>query len=197
MYQGLPDGPSAILFPFMRAALALLGFLVLASEARAVARISDLRTVLDGEQVLASFTLSGGIDGRLARRIDSGLPTSITYEIELHKDRKRWYDNRLDRSTLEVMAVHDAVARTYNVHFRLDGELIESRTVRDREALVAAMTRVERAPVFTLGSGTPRGRLLIKVRAELGSRTILSFIPVSILTDWKASNKFRYPGRSF
>lgn len=183
----------------MRAALALLGFLVLGAEARAVAadaRIADLRAVLDGEQVLASFTLTGGIDGRLARRIDSGLPTSILYEVELHKDRKRWYDNRLDRSTLEVMAVHDAVARTYNVHFRLDGELIESRTVRDRADLVAAMTRVERAPVFTLGSGTPRGRLLIKVRAELGSRTVLSFIPVAIHTDWKDSNKFRYPGRS-
>lgn len=179
----------------MRTTLALLGLLVLASGARAETEISGPRAVLDGDRVLASFHLTGGLDGRLAKRIDSGLPTSIVYEVELHKDRKRWYDNRLDRSTLEVMAVHDAVARTYSVHFRLDGELIESRTVRDREALEAAMTRIDGVPVFTLGAQTPRGRLLVKVRAVLGSRTILSFIPVAIHTEWRDSNKFRYPGR--
>jgi Domain of unknown function (DUF4390) len=179
----------------MKAVLAFLGLLVLASQARAEAEINGLRAVLDGDRVVASFTLTGGLDGRLSQRIDSGLPTSIVYEVELHKDRKRWYDNRLDRSTLEVMAVHDAVARTYSVHLKLDGELIESRTVRDREALVAAMTRIDGVPVFTLGERTPRGRLLIKVRAELGSRTILSFIPAAIHTEWKDSNKFRYPGR--
>lgn len=179
----------------MRVALALLGFLVLAFEARAEAKITDLRAALDGDRVLATFTLAGGLDGRLSERIDSGLPTSILYEIELHKDRKRWYDNRLDRATLEAMAVHDAVARTYTVHLKLDGELIESLTVRDRADLEAAMTRIDGVPVFTLGDGSPRGRLLIKVRAELGSRTILGFIPAAVHTEWKDSNKFRRPGR--
>lgn len=179
----------------MRVVLALLGLLVLASEARAEAKITDLRAALDGERVLASFTLAGGLDRRLSQRIDSGLPTPILYEIELHKDRKRWYDNRLDRATLEAMAVYDAVARTYTVHLKLDGELIESRTVRDRADLEAAMTRIDGVPVFTLGDRSPRGRLLIKVRAELGSRTILSFIPAAIHTEWRDSNKFRRPGR--
>jgi len=179
----------------MRALPAFLGLLLLASQARADAKISDLRAALDGERVLASFALEGGLDRRLSQRIDSGLPTTILYEIELHKDRKRWYDNRLDRATLEAVAVHDAVARTYTVHLKLDGELIESRTVRDREALDAAMTRIDGVPVFTLGEGIPRGRLLIKVRAELGSRTILSFIPAAIRTEWRDSNKFRYAGK--
>jgi Domain of unknown function (DUF4390) len=179
----------------MRTALALLGFLVLASQARAEPEIKDLRASLDGERVLATFTLTGALDGRLSQRIDSGLPTSILYEIELHKDRKRWYDNRLDRATLEAVAVHDAVARTYTVHLKLDGELIESRTVRDRADLAAAMTRIDGVPVFTLDDRSPRGRLLIKVRAELGSLTILGFIPAAIHTEWRDSNKFRHPGR--
>jgi hypothetical protein len=179
----------------MRATLVFLGLLMLASQARADAAVHGLEAELDGDRVLASFVLTGAFDGRLAQRLDSGLPTSIVYEIELHKDRKRWYDNRLDRATLEVVAVHDAVARTYNVHVKLDDELVESRTVRDREAVETAMTRIERLPVFTLDpQETPRGRLIVKVRAELGSRTLLSFIPVAIHTDWKDSNKFRYRG---
>jgi hypothetical protein len=37
------------------------------------------------------------------------------------------------------------------------------------------------------------GRLVVKVAAEMGSRTILSFIPVTINTDWRESPKFRAP----
>lgn len=172
---------------------ALLGLLLLAPQARAEARISDLQVALDGNRVLLNLTLAGAFDRRFSRRVDSGLPTSILYEVELHKDRKHWYDNRLDEATLEVLAVHDAVARTYTVHYKLDGELIESRTVRDREGLQAAMTRIERVPVFTLDRASRR-RLLVKARAGLGSRTLLSFIPVAIQTDWRDSNKFRYRG---
>jgi len=173
-----------------KAGFVLLGLLLLASGARADARISSLDVAVDGNRVLASFTLSRAFDRRLSRRIDSGLPTSIFYEVELHKDRKHWLDDHLDSSTLEIAVMHDAVARTYTVHFRLNDALIESRTVRDREALEAAMTRIERLPVFTLGPEA-RGRLLVKVRAELGSRTLLSLIPVAIHTDWKESRKFR------
>ena len=175
----------------MRTPFALLGLLFLASQSPDAA-VHGLQTAMDGNRVLASFVLTDAFDGRLARRIDSGLPTSIIYEIELHKDRKRWYDNRIDRTTLEVVTVHDAVARTYNVHFKLDGKLVESRTVRERREVEEAMTRIERMPVFTLGEETPEGRLIVKVRAILGSRTILSFIPMSIHTEWKDSNKFRY-----
>ena len=97
----------------MRTPFALLGLLFLASQSPDAA-VHGLQTAMDGNRVLASFVLTDAFDGRLARRIDSGLPTSIVYEIELHKDRKRWYDNRIDRTTLEVVAVHDAVARTWS-----------------------------------------------------------------------------------
>ncbi len=176
----------------MRTVLTLLGLLLFAAPARPGPAIHGLQAALDGNRVVASFALTDAFDGKLSRRIDSGLPTPIVYEIELHKDRKRWYDNRIDGTTLEVVAVHDAVARSYSVHFKLHGELVESRTVRDREALAAAMTRIEGMPVFTLGDDTPSGRLIVKVRARLGSRTLLSFIPASIDTDWKDSNKFRF-----
>jgi hypothetical protein len=179
----------------MRAIFALLCLVLLARPAGADARITDLQVSLDGNRVLASLRLVDAFDRRLAERLDSGLPTSILYQFELHSDRKRWYDNRLDAATLEVVAMYDAVSRTYTVHSRLDGELIESRAVRDRKALEAAMTQIERAPIFTLGRPRGRRRLLIKARAELGSRLLLSFIPVTITTDWADSSKFRVPAR--
>ena len=179
----------------MKPALALLFLLLTASGARAEqARISDIKVSLDGDRVLAAFTLSDAFDRRLSQRLDSGLPTPILYRLELHRDRKRWYDRRLAASTLEVVAVYDAVARTYAIHYKLDDKLIDSRTVRDRQEAQEAMTRIGPLPVFDLSRFPRRGRLLIKVQAELGSRNLLSFIPMTIATDWKDSPKFRSPG---
>jgi len=180
----------------MKAILALLGLLFLASQVSAEPRISEIKIDLDGDRVLAGFTLRDAFDRRLAERIESGLPTTIVYSFELHRDRKRWFDHRLKEAALEITAMHDAVTRAYTVHYKLDGELVESRTVRDRKALEEAMTQITELPVFTL-EGLPHAwRLLIKVQAELGSRTILSFIPVSIATEWKESRKFRAPAPS-
>jgi len=177
----------------MRATAALLFLLFVASEARAEARISNLQVAVDGAQVEATVALEGAFDRRLAERLESGLPTSILYRFELHKDRKRWYDRRLREATLEAVAMYDAVERQYNVHYKLDGKLVESKTVHDRAALEQAMTHIGDMPIFSL-EGLPRGwRLVVKVRAELGSRTILAIIPSTIATDWADSKKFRSP----
>ena len=181
----------------MRSALVVLWLLAFAASAtNGDPRIEGLRVSLEGDRVLASFTLQDAFDHRLSSRLESGLPTSILYRIELHRDRKRWYDRRLEENTLEVVAAYDAVARTYTVHYKLDDELIESRTVRERQEVQDAMTHLGPLPVFSLERVRERGRILVKVQAELGSRTFLSFIPVTVATDWADSNKLRVPGGS-
>lgn len=178
------------------ATLALAGLLLLVPQARAEGpRISPIQVTVDGDRLLAAFALRDGFDERLRKRIESGLPTSILYVIELQRDRKRWADLRLQENTLEVTAMYDADARAYNVHFKLDGKLVESRTVHGLQAAEEAMTLIGPLPVFRL-TGVPHDwRLLLRVRAETGSRTILTFIPATIGTDWKSSPKFRIPDR--
>ncbi len=178
----------------MRATLALLCLLCFASQARgAEAKISDFQIALDGTQVLASLNLVNAFDHRFLARVESGLPTVIVYRFELDQNRHNWWDPRLKANSLEVEALYDAVARVYAIYFRLDGKLIESRNVHDRKALEAAMTHIERLPVFSLVDVHNRNRLLLRTRAELGSRNILSFVPVMITTEWVESAKFRSP----
>ncbi len=166
---------------------------LLGSLARAQGQIRVLRATVEGDQVLVSFRLDGGIDRSLLERIDTGLPTQIVYELELARDRKRWYDQGLERNTLEITAMYDAVARETNLHFRLGGELIESKTVRDRPALLDALRKIERVPVFRTRGLTPGVRYLVLARAILGSRMVLAIIPTDVRTDWAESNKFRPP----
>lgn len=156
-------------------------------------QIHGLQVRLDGRRVMVDFVLTDAFDDDLIERVSSGLPTSIVYELELMRDRKRWFDRPLDSSTIQVVAMFDALAREYLVNYKLDGKLVESRMARDLDELRTAMTEFDELPAFTLEPQTRRSRLLVKVRALLGSKTLFSFIPTRVNTEWRESRKFRPP----
>jgi hypothetical protein len=173
-----------------RSVVALLALLLLRTVAARAAELRELTpTVADG-QVQVSFTLAGAFDGALMERIQSGLPTTFVYEFELLRDRRHWWDAEVASATLEVVAMYNAVSQEYLVNFKRDGKLVESRLARSQGDLEAAMTRFERLPLFPLADLDDE-RLLVKGRCELGSHTVLSFIPVHDNTEWAVTRKFR------
>lgn len=171
-------------------ALLLAGALA-APAAAAEPRIRDFSIVVDGSQILASFDLADGLDRELLERIESGLPTSLVYELELLRDRKRWWDDGVDSKRLEVIAMFNAVTREYLVNTKLDGRLIDSRTLRDPGDLARAMTRFTALPIFVVDPSDDRRRILVRARVVLGTNHWLGFIPTLKTTDWVESNKLR------
>ncbi len=168
--------------------------LLAAPAAAAEPRIRDLSAVPVGGQVTTSFRLEGGFTPELVARIESGLPTGFAYELVLARDRKRWWDDALVRSRLEVIAMFNAVTREYLVNTKVGGRLVDSRTLRDLAELETAMTNFAALPVFPVplvGAGT---RLLVRARVELGTGQLLGFIPFLRTTRWADSNKFRVVG---
>jgi hypothetical protein len=176
----------------MRVVPAILVAGVLAAPAAAAEpSIHDLSIVADGVQILVSFALGEGFTPELLERIESGLPTSLVYKIEFKRDRKRWWDDGLESARLEVVTMFNAITREFLVNTKLEGRLIDSRTLRDPGDLERAMTRFTALPVFTLEEPSPRERYLVRVRVELGTGQWLGFIPVLRTTDWVESNKIR------
>ena len=144
--------------------------------------------------MLVDFQLEDGFDDDLVERVASGLPTSLVYEFELLRDRKRWFDRPLQtRRASRWSPCSTRSSQEYLVNYKLDGKLVESRMARDLGELRPAMTRFEGLPVFTLEPLPRRWRLLVKVRALLGSRTLFSIIPTRETTDWRESGKFWAP----
>jgi Domain of unknown function (DUF4390) len=162
-----------------------------ASAGAAEPRIRDLSIALEGGQVLVSFRLDGGFSDDLVRRIESGLPTGFTYELDLARDRKRWWDDSIANTRLEVVAMFNAITREYLVNTKIQGKLIDSRTLRDLGDLERAMTRFTALPVFSIEPGGSRSRYLLRARVELGTGHVLGFIPFLRTTDWVESNKVR------
>lgn len=140
--------------------------------------------------LLVSFRLDRALDERTWEKIESGLPTGFTYDIQVRRIRRRWFDKAVVATRLQVVAMYNALTREYLVNFKRDGELYASRVVTSPEDLERALTTFEETPSVQLGDesaepGDERpGRLVLRVRAEVGTRTRLGLIPDRVHTAW-------------
>jgi hypothetical protein len=154
-------------------------------------RVSDLRVAVEGQQVRLSFRLEDAFGDQLKRRIDSGLYSGFLFEFELVRARKSWFDKSLKSGRLQVSAMYNVVTREYLINLRHNGDLIDSRVVQDVGELEGALTGFEDLDAFSVAGLNPQLRLQVRVRAELGTRTVFFFIPKTLHTDWVESGTFR------
>lgn len=171
--------------------LCALSVVLVAPPLTAEPHLSDVRVALASHQVTVSFELREAFSDKTLERIQTGLPTGFIYQFRLDRDRKRWFDASLATCTLQVVAMYNAVTGEYLVNYKLDGELIESRVVGAKEDLELALTRFEGVPIFSLDDVAAEDRLLVRARADLGSKTGFLFLPTRIRTGWHRSRKFR------
>lgn len=168
-----------------------LALTLIASTLAADPHLSEVRVTLANRHVEVSFDLREAFSTAMLERIQTGLPTGFRYQFRLDRDRKRWFDASLDTCTLQVVAMYNAVTTEYLVNYKLDGELIESRVVREQSELEFALTRLERIPIFLLDGIQSPDRILVRARADLGSKTGFLFLPTRVTTGWHRSRKFR------
>jgi hypothetical protein len=161
------------------------------SALSAEAHLTDVRVSVSSRNVAVSWELREAFSEATLERIRTGLPTGYLYQFRLDRDRKRWFDASLATASLQVVAMYNAVTSEYLVNYKLDGELIESRVVRNQEDLERALTRFERIPIFDLEDVSSTDRMLVRVRADLGSKTGFLFLPMRVTTGWHRSRKFR------
>jgi len=177
-------------------AVALVGLALLSAASAGEegdARLSGLEARVADGWVRVTFDLEGAFDDEVRERIASGLATSFTYELRLVRPRRLWFDKALGSSTVEVVARYNALTREYSVNTKRGGELVDSRVVGSAEELEAAATRLEDFPALELTGLRPGRPMVVRARAELGTRTILSLIPAIRTTDWAESSRFEIP----
>ena len=159
------------------------------SSRNSKAGITSLSVVRDGAALLVSFRLDRALDERTWEKIESGLPTGFTYDIEVQRLRRRWFDKRIGATRLQVVAMYNALTREYLVNFKRDGELYASRVVTSAADLERALTVFEKLPSVEF-EDDQAGRFVLRVRAELRSRTRLGLIPDRVHTAWVETSPF-------
>jgi hypothetical protein len=164
----------------------LLAVLTLTSaSAIAEPRIHDLSAVAHNGKVSVRFTLGDAFaNGDMVESLQSGLPTSFNYVIELFRDRPNWFDDGLEDTRIEVICTFNSVTREYLLNYRRDKKLVRSETFTDLAALEKRMTTIEEMDVFEIGTRRPQ-KLKVRAKADLMRGWLLYVVPWEVSTRWR------------
>ncbi|MFH1278170.1 MAG: DUF4390 domain-containing protein [Candidatus Eisenbacteria bacterium] len=90
--------------------------------------------------------LEDGFSGKVGESLERGLPTTVTYALELWRSRSRWFD-RLERTRYLVFRIErDVLSGVYRVR-SADGGFWEVRTTEALEDLTLRPGAVRVAPL--------------------------------------------------
>ena len=147
--------------------------------------IENLAATASQGKVSVRFSLDGAFrSGEMIEALQSGLPTSFTYNVEIYRDRPRWFNEDIGRSHLEVICTFNSVTREYLLNYRRDRKLVRSETFTDLAALVRAMTVIEEPNLFEIGTRKPY-KLKVRVKADLMRGWLMYVIPWEVSTRWR------------
>jgi hypothetical protein len=166
-------------------ALSLLTLLLVSDASAADAKIQNLTATAAAGEVSVRFTMANGFaDEQRVQALQSGLATSITYVVEIFRDRPNWFDEGIQRSRIEVVATFNSVTREYLLNYRRDERLVRSETFSDLQALLKRMTTIDEPSLFTIGERRPY-KLKVRAKADLGRGWLLYIIPWQSSTHWR------------
>ncbi|HUP45367.1 MAG TPA: DUF4390 domain-containing protein [Thermoanaerobaculia bacterium] len=172
----------------LRLALSLLLVLLstpLAADRADEAKIENLSAVADEGKVTVRFSLVNGLsNGQMVEALESGLPTSFTYIVEIFRYRKNWFDAGIARARIEVICTFNSVTREYLLNYRRDRKLVLSETYTDFPTLVARITNIEERDLFEIGDRRPN-RLKVRVKADLMRGWLFYVVPWEVSTRWQ------------
>jgi hypothetical protein len=156
---------------FFAVLAALAALLPPAPVAEAIRVVSLAR---DG-QVLVSFSLDNGFTDEIREAIRSGLPATITYQVELRRGAALWFDSTLVAMTVTAGARFDNLTRLHQLSRAIDGRGEEPLKTSDEEAVRKWMTQVERLPLCPTNRLEANTEYEVHVRARTRPRTAWFF----------------------
>jgi transposase len=137
-------------------------------------------------QISVHFTMAHAFDReQTLQGLQSGVPTTLTYIVEVYRDRPRWFDEGIARARIEVIATFNSLTREYLLNYRRDHKLVRSETFNDLASLQHAMTTIDEPNLFDIGKRPPY-KLKVRVKADLMRGWLLYFIPWEVSTRWMA-----------
>ncbi len=83
----------------------VLLWLVLVAAAGDRPGLDEIQVAVSSEEIALSTRLHNGFSEEFLERLESGLPTELTYRFNLYRDRKRWWDGELAKSTYQIIAM--------------------------------------------------------------------------------------------
>jgi len=161
-------------------ALLPVGALLVASMLGCIVRAAEPDLTVtplarDG-QVLVSFELSDGFTSEMREAIQSGLPTTFSYQVELRRATPV-FDRTVASITITASVHFDNLTRRYQMSKSVDGRVEDAQPTEDLEAVRRWMTVFKSVPLSRTTALEPNAEYYVRVRAHTRPKTTWSIWP--------------------
>ena len=146
--------------------------------------IENLGATAANRKVSVHFTLANVFTSDVVEALQSGLPTSFTYAVEIFRDRPNWFDDGIAAARIEVICTFNSVTREYLLNYRRNRHLVRSETFTDLPSLERAMTTIDEPELFDIDGRKPH-KLKVRVKADLERGWVWYVIPWEVSTRWR------------
>ena len=119
--------------------------------------------------VLVSFDLTDGFSSDVRDAIQSGLPTTFSYEIQLRRETTL-FDRTVASVTVEASVRFDNLTRRYQVSRTIDGRVEDARPIDEQDAVRRWLTHFEQVPLLNTAALETNGEYYVRVRAHTRPR---------------------------
>ena len=96
--------------------------------------------------VFVSFAVNGVVDEEMEQTIQSGLPTTFEYDVELRRQSPLWFDRSLGSVELAATVRYDNLTRRYQISLQQDGRVFETRPTDKAAEVKEVVSTFRRLP---------------------------------------------------
>ena len=149
---------------------------VLIAAVRAQAPEVSVTPIARDGQVLVSFDLTDAFSSDVRDAIQSGLPTTFSYDVDLRRG-STLFDRTVASVTVEASVRFDNLTRRYQISRTVDGRVEDARPTEDQEAVRRWLTHFEQVPLSNTSALETNGEYYVRVRAHTRPRNTWFFWP--------------------
>lgn len=157
------------------------------------ARLSDIVVTNTEEHLLVYFSVEDCFTADMISAIESGLPTTFTFYVQLNERREFWWDRTIDEIKVRHTVRYDQLKNLYELRLSEDEgeEVVTVEDFEDARRLMSEVVALKVVPLDRLEKGT-RYRLrmmaeLEKIRLPLYLHYVFFFLSLwNFETDWYA-----------
>jgi hypothetical protein len=128
-------------------------------------------------RIFASFSAPGAFGDDIRRVLQSGLPVTFRYTVELRRPSWMWVDPTLASMTVGASATFDNLTGQYQVSRLQNGSVVKSDRLTQEAEVRAALTAFDRVPLDPREALQPNADYYLRVRLRTQPRLAFSLWP--------------------
>ena len=148
------------------------------------ADIVDVVSVVRKDKIIVSFQMTGAFSDEVESTIESGLPVSFLFTVQLKKVRTIWLNEKVTTRNIRTTVTYDNLTERYMLSREIDGEIQATDVVSDPEAMRRFMVTLESLELFDTAILEANGEYYLRLKGVIRDRNLFLFVPWDVGTGW-------------